>query len=77
MANKPRWETCPRSECQAQINVLYSGCYGKPYAPEYDRDGREAVVLGPVRPEHNGMLAALKGYLARKGVIVLAEIRQA
>lgn len=77
MANKPKWETCARHECQAQINVLYSGCYGKPYTPEFGDEGEEAVVLGPVRPEYNGMLAALKGYLARKGVIVLAEIRQA
>lgn len=77
MANKPRWETCDRSEAQAQISVLFAGCYGKPYRPEYDRDGREAVTLGPVRPEHRGMYHALRGYLTRKGVIILAEIRQA
>lgn len=77
MGNRPRWEVCDRAEAQAQINVLYSGCYGKPYAPQFDRDGREAITLGPVRPEYRGMLVALKGYLARKGVIVLAEIRQA
>lgn len=76
MTNKPHWETCHRSEAQAQINVLYSVCYGKPYRPEFGADGQEAIALGPVRPEHGGMLVALKGYLARKGVIVLAEIRQ-
>lgn len=77
MGNRPRWETCPRSECQAQINVLYAGCYGKPYTPEFGDEGEEAIVLGPVRPEYRGMYHALRGYLARKGVIILAEIRQA
>lgn len=76
MANKPRWETCDRSEAQAQINVLFSGCYGKPYQPQFGDEGEETIVLGPVRPEYNGMYHALRGYLTRKGVIILAEIRQ-
>lgn len=77
MGNKPKWEVCDRAEAQAQISVLYSGCYGKPYRPEYGAEGEEIIALGPVRPEYRGMYHALRGYLARKGVIILAEIRQA